>query len=87
MKNYLQDVQPKMTVDNYTSMSQTLTPRMANPMLSNTNTINPNIKDSGAPVPFSPQSTSTINGVFGKGMENSFDRAMSSMDPAQEPQM
>jgi hypothetical protein len=38
-------------------------------------------------VPFSPQNASTIKGVFGTGMENSFDRTMSSMDPAQEPQM
>jgi hypothetical protein len=100
MKNYLQDVQPKMTVDNYTNASQALNPkmdantdltsqpRMADPNLASTpRPMNPNIKNSGAPVPFSPKSASTINGVFGTGMENSFDRTMSSMDPAQEPQM
>jgi hypothetical protein len=100
MKNYLQDVQPKLTVDNYTNASQALNPKMdanmdltsqpriADPNLSSTpRPMNPNIKNSGAPVPFSPKSASTINGVFGSAMDNSFDRTMSSMDPAQEPQM
>lgn len=89
MKNYLQDVQPKMTVDNYTNASQTLNPKMdanAN-LMAPPRPMNPNIKPTGAPVPFSPQNASTINGVFGTGMENSFDRTMSSMDPAQNPQM
>lgn len=100
MKNYLQDVQPKMTVDNYTNASQALNPtmdanpdltsqtRMANPALASTpRPMNPNIKTTGAPVPFSPQNATTINGVFGTGMDNSFDRTMSSMDPTQNPQM
>jgi hypothetical protein len=100
MKNYLQDVQPKMTVDNYTNASQALNPKMdANPDLTSQTRMvnpalatpprpmNPNIKTTGAPVPFSPQNATTINGVFGTGMENSFDRTMSSMDPAQNPQM
>ena len=89
MKNYLQDVQPKLTVDNYTNASQTLNPKMdANADLtSQPRPMNPNIKQTGAPVPFSPKNAETINGVFGTGMENSFDRTMSSMDTAQEPQM
>jgi hypothetical protein len=89
-----------MTVDNYTNASQALNPtmdanpdltsqtRMANPALASTpRPMNPNIKTTGAPVPFSPQNATTINGVFGTGMDNSFDRTMSSMDPAQNPQM
>jgi hypothetical protein len=89
MKNYLQDVQPKMTVDNYTNASQMQTPRVdANTeLLSQPKLINPNIKNTGAPVPFSPQNATAINGVFGTGMENSFDRRMSGMDPAQEQLM
>ena len=89
MKNYLQDVQPKLTVDSYTNASQTLNPKMdanAN-LMAPPRPMNPNIKNTGAPVPFSPQNASTINGVFGTGMENSFDRTMSSMDPAQEQPM
>ena len=63
MKNYLQDVQPKLTVDNYTNASQTLNPKMdANADLtSQPRPMNPNIKQTGAPVPFSTKSAETIN--------------------------
>lgn len=82
MKNYLQDVQPKMTVDSYTSASQTSDPRMAMPMQPTPKIVNPNIKDTGAPVPFNPANTKTINGVFGSAIDQSFDRSLST-DPTQ----
>jgi hypothetical protein len=38
--------------------------------------INPSIKQSGAPVPFSPKAQTNITGVFGNPMPNSYDRSM-----------
>ena len=37
---------------------------------------NPGLKASGAPVPFSPASQMTMNGLFGMPLENMYDRAM-----------
>jgi hypothetical protein len=42
--------------------------------------VNPGIKQSGAPVPFSPQAQNNITGVFGNPMSNSYDRSMT-MNP------
>jgi hypothetical protein len=38
--------------------------------------INPSIKQSGAPVPFSPKAQTNITGVFGNPISNSYDRSM-----------
>lgn len=86
MKNYLNDVQPKMTGDTYAkSMSQAVdsvspqaTPATPKPTL-----INPNIKDSGAPVAFTPRAAQMVNGVFGTPMDQSYDRAMGPIDTTQ----
>ena len=40
--------------------------------------VNPNVKDSGAQVAFSPKAAQTINGVFGMPIDQSYDR---NMDP------
>jgi hypothetical protein len=37
---------------------------------------NPGFKASGAPMPFSPASQMTMNGMFGMPLENMYDRAM-----------
>jgi hypothetical protein len=42
---------------------------------------NPGIKQSGAPVPFSPQAQTTMSGVFGNPITNSYDRSISN-DPS-----
>lgn len=42
--------------------------------------VNPNIKDSGAAVPFTPKATKTINSVFGTPIANSYDRAINTID-------
>lgn len=47
------------------------TPRPADPRMG--------VKDSGAPVSFSPSSVQTMNGMFGSPMQNSYDRSMSPM--------
>lgn len=88
MKNYLNDVQPKMPVDSYTktqgqamdlgSPQPTVTPATPKPSL-----INPNIKDSGAPVAFTPRAAQMVNGVFGTPMDQSYDRAMGPIDTTQ----
>ena len=39
---------------------------------------NPGIKQSGAPVPFSPKAQTNITGMFGTPMSNSYDRSMAS---------
>jgi hypothetical protein len=38
--------------------------------------INPSIKQSGAPVPFSPKAQNNISGVFGNPIANSYNRSM-----------
>jgi hypothetical protein len=42
--------------------------------------VNPYIKNSGAPVNFSPRSAQNINSMFGTPMENSYDRTMTPYD-------
>jgi hypothetical protein len=76
MKNYLNDIQPKMVPDSYTqpkqvAMNDNLIPTTPRSMYQD-----PNIKDTGAPVAFSPKSIPTINGVFGTAIDQSFDRAI-----------
>lgn len=39
-------------------------------------TINPGVKQSGAPVPFSPQSQNNMTGIFGNPVAGSYDRSM-----------
>lgn len=41
-------------------------------------TFNPGIKDTGAPVTFSPKSQATMNSVFGMPVQGQYDRVMSS---------
>lgn len=50
-------------------------------------TENPNIKPSGAPVPFSPSSTQTMNSAFGMPINNSYDRAINAVAPDQAQTM
>lgn len=92
MKNYLNDVQPKMPVDNYTktqaqamdlgSPQPTATSATPRPSL-----INPNVKDSGAPVAFTPRAAEMVNGVFGTPMDQSYDRAMGPINTTQGQSM
>lgn len=66
--NFLSGIRPRNTTEQFPLNS---TPRTGNPAMS--------IKDSGAPVSFSPSSVQTMNGVFGSPMQNSYDRSMSPM--------
>lgn len=89
MKNYLNDVQPKLPVDNYTKpevqpMDLGLSPAPGTPKPT---LINPNVKDSGAPVAFTPRSAQMVNGVFGNAIDNSFDRAMGGISTTQGQSM
>lgn len=45
--------------------------------------VNPNIKDSGAQVAFSPKASQAINGVFGMPIDQSYDRAMDPISTTQ----
>ena len=38
--------------------------------------INPGIKQTGAPVPFSPKAQSNMTGMFGNPIEGAYDRSM-----------
>ena len=66
--NFLSGIRPRNTTEQFPLNS---TPRTGNPAMS--------IKDSGAPVSFSPTNVQTINGMFGSPMQNSYDRSMSPM--------
>lgn len=39
-------------------------------------TFNPGVKQTGAPVPFSPQAQNNMTGMFGNPVEGSYDRSM-----------
>jgi hypothetical protein len=39
-------------------------------------TFNPGIKQTGAPVPFSPKAQANMTGVFGNPIEGAYDRSM-----------
>lgn len=94
MKNYLNEVQPKLPTDNYTkpqtqamelgvnAVQPTATPATPKPTL-----INPNVKDSGAPVAFTPRAAQMVNGVFGTPMDQSYDRAMGPINTTQGQSM
>lgn len=45
--------------------------------------VNPNVKDSGAPVAFSPKASQAINSVFGMPIDQSYDRAMDPISTTQ----
>lgn len=46
-------------------------------MMNNLNQqVNQGIKQSGAPIPFSPKAQANITGVFGNPISNSYDRSM-----------
>jgi hypothetical protein len=45
-------------------------------------TFNPGIKQTGAPVTFSPRSQATMTGVFGAPMYGKYDRTMGMPKPA-----
>jgi hypothetical protein len=89
MKDYLGTIQPKVPVDNYTKpqvQQQDLglapAPGTPKPTL-----INPNVKDTGAPVAFTPRSAQMVNGVFGNAIDNSFDRTMGPISTTQGQSM
>ena len=47
--------------------------------------VNPGIKPSGAPVPFSPKSQNTITSAFGNPIANSYDRNAGGSAPTPAP--
>ena len=91
MKDYLGTIQPKVPVDNYTKpnaqavdLASAMAPAPGTPKPT---LINPNVKDSGAPVAFTPRSAQMVNGVFGNAIDNSFDRTMGPISTTQGQSM
>ena len=68
-----------MTLEQYPtqSMPKTNTQQFPTESIPRTANLGMSVKDSGAPVSFSPNSVQTMNGMFGSPMQNSYDRSMS----------
>ena len=77
VKNYDGGIQPR-TMNTMQKVDPTIAAAMIpgyTPTLS--------VKASGAPTPFSPNSTQTMNGVFGMPIDQSYDRTMDPISTTQ----